>query len=96
MKPLPRERIRPWIALLGVLALAVAILAPFVHHHGPADDHVPCPVCQIASHHGVVLPDAAAVPAPDAGAAPTPASEASVPGFAPHFALPDPRGPPLA
>jgi len=96
VKPLPRERVRPWIALLGVLALAVAILAPFVHHHGPADEHVSCPVCQIASYHGVVLPDAAAVPAPDADASPIRASAAPDPGFAPLFALPDPRGPPLA
>ncbi len=85
-----------WIALLGVLALAVTILAPFVHHHGLADEHFACPVCQIASHHGVVLPDAAAVPAPDAGAVPVRASEASLPGFPPLFALPDPRSPPLA
>jgi hypothetical protein len=91
-----RERIRPWIALLGVLALAVTILAPFVHHHGLADEHVSCPVCQIASHHGAVLPNSAAVPAPNAGAVPIQVSEASLPGFAPLFALPDPRGPPLA
>ena len=91
-----RERIQSWIALLGVLALAVTILAPFVHHHGLADEHIACPVCQIASHHGVALPDAAAVPAPDAGAVPIRAFEASVARFAPFFALPDPRGPPLA
>jgi hypothetical protein len=90
-----RERIRSWIALLGVLALAVTIFVPFVHHHGLADEHIVCPVCQIASQHGVALPDAVAVPAPDAGALPIRAFEASVARFAPCFALPDPRGPPL-
>lgn len=95
MKPLVRERLQSWIALLGVLALAVTILAPFVHHHGLADEHFTCPVCQIASHHGALLPDAAAIPAPDAGAVPIRASGTSLTGFAPLFALPDPRGPPL-
>lgn len=96
MKPLARERLRPWIAALGVLALAVTVLAPFVHHHGLADEHFACPVCQIASHHGAVLPDVAANPAPNAGAVPIRTPEASFFGFPPLFALSNPRGPPLA
>ena len=96
MKPLVRERAPSWVALLGVLALAVTVLAPFVHHHGLADEHFTCPVCQVASHHGAVLTDLAAVPAPDSGAVPIRSPEAPAPGFAPLFVLPDPRGPPLA
>lgn len=96
MKASLRERIRPWTALLGALALAVAVLAPFAHDHGLADEHIACPVCQLASPHGVLLPEVAAAPAPDAGAAPVRIPEALVPGFAPLFPLPDPRGPPAA
>ncbi|MCU0225378.1 MAG: hypothetical protein MUF27_15215 [Acidobacteria bacterium] len=96
MKPPVRNRVRPWIALLGALALAVTILAPYAHHHGLADEHAPCPVCQLASHHGALLVPPAEVPAPPSGAAALSPSADRTPGFAPHFVLPDPRGPPSA
>ena len=96
MKPPVRNRVRSWVALLGVLALAVTILAPYAHHHGPAGEHAPCPVCQLASHHGALLVLPAEGPAPQAGAATLLPAADRAPGFAPHFALPDPRGPPSA
>lgn len=96
MKPPVWKRVRPWVALLGVLALAVTILAPYAHHHGLADEHAPCPVCQFASHHGAVLVPPADDSAPRTGTATLPPAAERAPGFAPHFALPDPRGPPSA
>ncbi|MCU0230150.1 MAG: hypothetical protein MUC67_02105 [Acidobacteria bacterium] len=96
MKSQVQQWARPWIALLGALALAVTILAPYVHHHGLADEHLSCPVCQLASHHGAALVPPAEAPAPQHGAvALTPAAERA-PGFTPHVLLPDPRGPPFA
>jgi hypothetical protein len=81
---------------LGILALALATFAPFLHHHDLDHRDLPCPVCHAASYHGVVLTDGVPLPAVVDGALPALLDEAWTVGFAPYFALPDPRGPPQA